>query len=166
MKKTIIPALIFSTTCSTSAIANTEGFYLGGEFGNTNLEIARLTIDDRATSYGLYTGYQFNDWFALEGKMSKTGNYHLNEELLLEYSDNSGNQRIATVYSQWDISTTTYSLTPKLTLQLNDVLSLYSKLGVNYTKLSMDGTVSLFDETYFMSHPSDKTEGWGYTQTT
>ncbi|WP_299492569.1 porin family protein [uncultured Shewanella sp.] len=162
-KKLTIATLMLTTAHIATANANTEGFYLGGEFGNTNLKIADLSIDDREKSYGLYTGYQFNHWFALEGKISKAGDYHLSEDLIFVSIDEHNHSSYSTAHAQWEISTTTYSFAPKFTLQLNDVLSVYSKLGLNYTKVSGDGNITTLDDKYFVKYYFDNTKGWGYT---
>ena len=80
MKKTVIVltlALAASAANAADFFGKNKGFYLGASVGksfydpkDSDIDIPPLgsyTTNDKGVSYSAYAGYQFNDYFALEG---------------------------------------------------------------------------------------------------
>jgi hypothetical protein len=77
-------------TGSTVTCGHTIEFYIGGEFGTSNtnfdkdlakslasgvgLDISSAKLEDDDHSAGIFFGYQFNDFFAIEGGTETWGN--------------------------------------------------------------------------------------------
>ncbi|WP_299003546.1 porin family protein [uncultured Shewanella sp.] len=169
MKKTIIAAFILTTTCSASAIAQTEGFYLGGEFGRGQLKIADTSINEHANNYGIYAGYRFTNWFALEAKISKTADFHHNETIIESYYEYEDYVHSDYTNFKTEFSATSVSLTPTFYWQFNDTFSAFAKMGVSYTSMNIDCQIdnyAVYDGTldaYGHTHSSDNYDGFSYT---
>lgn len=70
--KKLLTVAVLSLFLPVAAQAADRGFYLGGKIGAASHEDEFLDEDD--TSWGLYGGYQFNPYFALEGEYTDFGN--------------------------------------------------------------------------------------------
>jgi OOP family OmpA-OmpF porin len=57
--------------------AQADGFYIGASVGNASLDedFDGLVVDDDSTSYRIVAGWQFNDYFALEGGYHNFGDF-------------------------------------------------------------------------------------------
>lgn len=168
MKKFTIAALILTTAHITTANANTDGFYLGGEFGRTQLKIANTSINEHANNYGIYAGYRFNHWFALEGKISKTADFHYNSVELDSYYEYEDYHQVDYSTFQTELSATNVSLTPTFYWQFNDIFSAFVKMGVSYTQVScntQESSYSIYDgtlESYDAPYRSNSYDGFSY----
>ncbi len=70
--RTILAAALFAASVPFAAHAAPEqGFYLGGQVGNASIDEDFLDDDD--TSFGVYGGYKFNRYFAVEGAYTNFG---------------------------------------------------------------------------------------------
>lgn len=105
-------SISFSAYSQDSSVEDT-GWYLGGSIGQFESEFeAADNVKD--SGVGIYGGYNFNQWFGLEGSFGS-----------VEHGD-------------YDISIGNLSVTPKLTLVINDVVSLYAKAGLSVVALIDD----------------------------
>lgn len=71
INKALLPASLLALLLPVSAFAAEPGFYVGGKFGAASVD--EDFIDDDDTSYGVYAGYTFNRYFALEGEYTNFG---------------------------------------------------------------------------------------------
>ncbi|ACJ27087.1 Outer membrane protein, putative [Shewanella piezotolerans WP3] len=111
MKKLSIVALaVLSLTASAYASAETDrvGAYVGGQIGAFSADVEGDS--ESGQSYGAYGGYNFNEWFGLEGTIYLTNDFVDNE------------------YAS--VNAASFSVAPKFTLVLNDTFSLYGKIGL------------------------------------
>lgn len=72
MKKTLLAAAATALLLPAASFAAEPGFYFGGKIGASSS--GQNAFDDADTSYGLYGGYRFNQFFALEGEFTDFGN--------------------------------------------------------------------------------------------
>lgn len=72
IKNTLLAAAVTALILPASAFASDPGFYLGGKIGAASTD--DRWIDDSDTSFGVYGGYRFNPYFALEGEYTDFGN--------------------------------------------------------------------------------------------
>ncbi|WP_299494099.1 porin family protein [uncultured Shewanella sp.] len=112
------------------------GFYVGGDIGTTRLSFDDFSGSDSAMSFGAYGGYNFNDWFGIEGHIYGT----------TDYSDVSGE----------DVNAGVLTITPTFTLNFNDMFSGYLKGGISFIDISFER-----DTTYWGTYNNDLT-GVGY----
>ncbi|MBR9728352.1 porin family protein [Shewanella intestini] len=87
-----------------------NGFYVGGSVSQMTLKDSDDHHSESGAGVGVYGGYQFNHWFALEANLAVSG----------DLNDNSDT----------DITAGTLAITPVFTYQFNDVLAAYAKVGV------------------------------------
>jgi opacity protein-like surface antigen len=83
MKKAILAGAVCAAAMSTAALAdNPTGFYVGGGFGQFNLDIdspadfgngINSALDDNDNSYKLFAGYRFMPFLALEAAYINLG---------------------------------------------------------------------------------------------
>lgn len=102
----------FSVNAISAEVDNT-GWFVGamtGELAATEIE-SGVKQDQEASSFGIYGGINFNESFGLELTVMKTGNG----------ADNKPNL-ISADY-------TMISFAPKFTLHINQLLSVYAKVG-------------------------------------
>lgn len=71
MTKKLLPIALLALCAPLLANAAERGFYVGGSVGAASYEDNRLDEDD--TSFGVYGGFQFNPYFAVEGKYTNFG---------------------------------------------------------------------------------------------
>lgn len=108
-------------------------FYLGARAGWAAYQDAcdsnALECDEDDFGYGLYAGYQFNDWFALEAGVTDYG------EASALYPPSSGIDS-----SKQRVSTDTYGaeLAAKLSYRLSSEWEVFTRLGASY--LDIDKT--------------------------
>lgn len=69
--KKLLPVALLSMLLPVAAQAADQGWYVGGKIGAASYEDNRLDEDD--TSFGVYGGYQFNPYFAVEGQYTNFG---------------------------------------------------------------------------------------------
>ncbi|MFC4727432.1 porin family protein [Coralloluteibacterium thermophilus] len=72
MTKALIPAIAIALALPVAANAADRGFYLGGKVGAASYE--DRWIDENDTSFGVYGGFRFNPYFAVEGMYTDFGN--------------------------------------------------------------------------------------------
>lgn len=71
IKKTLLAAAVTALILPASAFATQPGFYIGGKVGAASTD--DQWIDDSDTSFGVYGGYRFSPYFALEGEYTDFG---------------------------------------------------------------------------------------------
>ncbi|MCL1125928.1 outer membrane beta-barrel protein [Shewanella surugensis] len=139
--KTFLTAvtLLLTLGCANTAMAETNdtGFYVGGDIGRTQLKFGSL-LDDSTTSVGAYGGYQFNEWFAIEGHVFGTADYDTG----LEGQSGSYNGNTFTI-TKADVSAAAISITPKVTWQINEIFSAYAKAGISYMQVNSEWGATL-----------------------
>lgn len=106
---TIVAASLLTVFASSNVVAANDhsGFYVGGSVGQ--LKLKAEGNNDSGIGYGVYGGYNFNDWFGLETNMFLSG-------------DLGGNGQ--------DKGAGYLALTPKFTYQIDDTFSVYGKIGI------------------------------------
>lgn len=127
---------------SVAAEIDREGFYVGGDLGYALVSNDAYDFFDKAdesnTSFGLYTGYNFSDWFGLEAsyfQIDLSDNY---------YGEDNG-------YFAYDVNikqdASVLSLAPIFSYAFNDTYSLYTKIGINYmfSRQDISGEMSFYD---------------------
>lgn len=146
--------LLLTLGCTHTVMADTSdnGFYVGGDIGRTQLKFG--SFDESATSIGAYGGYNFNEWFAVEGHVFGTGDYDTG----LEGQSGTFNGNTVAI-TKAELSAAAISITPKVTWQINETFSAYAKAGVTYMNISSE-----LGGTYngFYSSVSADYDGWGY----
>lgn len=108
-------AVVISTTLMIASNAAIAAPYVGLKVGMTWLDdecVAGLSCDDDSGSGGIYAGYNFNDFFALEAGYDYLGKF--------------------TGAGLPDKSVTAFTLAPKLSLDLTEAMDIYAKLGAAY----------------------------------
>ena len=122
MKITFNCALVLlSLIGSASVVAETDktGFYVGGEFGAIKIKPDVSGAESKSgQSYGAYGGYNFNDWFGLEGTVYASS----------DFSDNGDDS----------LTLSSFAVSPKFTFVLNETFSLYGKMGLSFTGMRID----------------------------
>jgi len=109
---TSLLSISFSAFSQDSSVEDT-GWFVGGSLGQFETEFeGGDSVKDNGS--GIYGGYNFNKWFGLEGSFGS-----------VEHGD-------------YDISIGSLSVAPKLTLVINDVVSLYAKVGLSVVALIDD----------------------------
>ncbi|AVV84258.1 MULTISPECIES: porin family protein [Shewanella] len=119
MKKlSIVIISLLSTLVATQVSAETDktGFYVGGAVNRVTLDA--LGDSESGTGFGVYGGYNFNEWFGLEANLFATGDL--------------GDRNV-------DMSAGALSFTPKFTAQINDIFSVYAKVGIASMAVNVDG---------------------------
>src|SRR5690554_944195 len=112
------------TSLSAAANADDTGCYVGGKvglvWGEAVADRVDIYRDDDTENLGVYGGYNFTPWFGVEGSWLITGNMN----------------------SSWDYYESArysaLSLTPKLSLRLAPVFSLYAKAGIAWLRYGED----------------------------
>ncbi|MFB2781375.1 porin family protein [Shewanella mangrovisoli] len=126
MKKLSLVAVSLLSTLvagQASAAADTTGFYVGGALNRVTVEA--FDDSETGTGFGVYGGYNFNEWFGLEANLFATP----------DLGD-----------SDVDITAGALTFAPKFTLQINDMFSAYAKVGVASMAMNVDGLG--FDEDF------------------
>ncbi|MCL1125184.1 outer membrane beta-barrel protein [Shewanella surugensis] len=79
--------------------------------------------DESNTSLGLYTGYNFSDWFGIEA------NYYQIDFSDMSYGEDNG-------FFAYDVNikqdASVFSLAPIFSYAFDDTYSIYTKVGINY----------------------------------
>ncbi|MEZ9595593.1 outer membrane beta-barrel protein [Shewanella sp. 10N.261.52.F9] len=142
----IIPVFAANSDLTTDPNTNTfvpvevPHWYLGARGGFSEFQGAcaknAIDCDDNSMGYGLYGGYQFNDWFALEGGVTNYGT------ISALYQGG---------YTKANMSGT--DLSAKFSYGLTDRVTLYGRLG---------GTYQYIDRETSWTGDS-KPSGWGLT---
>jgi len=85
-------ALLLVTMLAPFTATAAEGFYAGASVGSANLneDFDGLTVDDNSTSYRIFAGWGFNEYFALEGGYHNFGKFE-------QSFDNGGSPATATI---------------------------------------------------------------------
>ncbi|WP_299494100.1 porin family protein [uncultured Shewanella sp.] len=147
-------ALLLTLGCTHTVMAETSdaGFYVGGDIGSTQLKINGES--ESAASIGVYGGYNFNEWFAVEGHVFGTGDYDTG----LEGQSVTLNGYTATI-TKAELSASGLTIAPKVTWHINETFSAYAKAGITYMKVSSEigGTSNGFYSSASADH-----DGWGY----
>ncbi len=137
MKKVALISLLTSIFVIPQSLANeeqdTSGFYLGGHIGSISTEFGGSDLKN-GTVFGVYGGYDFNHWLGVES------NFLL--------SNNIGKNNV-------DVYAGVLSIAPKISYQINDSISIYSKVGI--ASLALELSDSTGSNTY-----SDLTWTYGF----
>ncbi|WOT04951.1 porin family protein [Shewanella youngdeokensis] len=109
-KLSIIAIAVLGLTTANIATAETNpvGVYVGGQLGAFSVDLEGDS--ESGQSYGLYGGYNFNEWFSLEVNLYTTNDF-LKEDGI-------------------DVSAAAFSVEPKFTWVIDDTFSIYGKAGV------------------------------------
>ena len=74
-------ALLFLGSSATAAEPPSRGFYVGASVGSAQFDddgaFNSLNFDDSGTSYGIYGGYKFLRYLAVEARLSNQGSYSI-----------------------------------------------------------------------------------------
>lgn len=142
-KKIALTSLVFVMSASVFAQeegANDTGWYVGGYLGSQSSELKDYgTHKNTDTTYGVFGGYNFSPWFGLESS----------------FLVNETDERDSSIRSAGFASA---SLTPKLTLALNDQIALYFKAGF--------ASIAYSEEYRNNGWYSDDDESWAGTGST
>ncbi|MBB1437941.1 porin family protein [Shewanella sp. SG41-4] len=126
MYKMSLLATILCAVLVTPAFANTDtslpnsdnrGFYIGGAVNKTELGSDDASGSESATGFGVYGGYQFNDWFGLESNF---------------FAANVGED-------DFDVVAGALTFTPTFTLHFNETFSGFVKVGLASMAVVVDG---------------------------
>ena len=129
LKRLIVPFLLALSWVTAPALAVNSGLYIGGAAGQSKFddigELQRACsiagvqcpADDTDTGYKLFLGYQFGDYFAVEGGYFDLGRL------------SAGVDGPVLAKADFEITGGFVSLLPQL--PLGDVLTLYGRLGVS-----------------------------------
>lgn len=119
MKKIVTSLGLLIAVAPTAYAQQDSGLYMGGRIGPSFLEDSCVTDTDCGDSElgaGIITGYDFNDWFALEGTYDYLGRF-----------DTAFDQSGTTVGASGDL--TALTLAPKFSYHFKPDTALYGKLG-------------------------------------
>jgi outer membrane immunogenic protein len=111
---TALLSISFSAYSQDSSVEDT-GWFMGGSLGQFETEF-ETGYSEKDSSFGIYGGYNFNKWFGLEASFGS-----------VEHEIDGS-----------DVSIGNLSVAPKFTVVINDVVSLYAKLGLSVVVLTDD----------------------------
>ena len=111
MSTAVLAIMAMSGSMMANADTDRTGFYVGGEFGAVKADLDNTDDSLSGQSYGTYGGYNFNEWFGLEGTLYGTSDL--------------GEDNVS-------FNLASFAITPKFTLVLNDTFSLYAKAGLSF----------------------------------
>lgn len=114
MKKSVLASAVLAMMISGGALAK-EGAYVGGSLGSAKLDPSE---DSTATSFGGYGGYNFTEWFGIEGSLFGT----------TEFKQGDG----------VEVNGAAFSVAPRFILNLNEEFSLFAKAGLSNTLVTVD----------------------------
>jgi OmpA-OmpF porin, OOP family len=130
-----------------SAHALDSGFYVGASIGQSDYDLEvrveapptgeqtfSADIDSKDIAYGLFGGYQFGRWFAIEGALNSFGKGSVDHSYF--YRDSAG-----TLESNGtsEVESRAVSLAGLLTIPLGQSFSIGLRAGVAYSDLDHDG---------------------------
>ncbi|MGR5297776.1 OmpA family protein [Vibrio mediterranei] len=122
MRKTVVAASIIGAMMALPVIAD-DGFYLGGRLGGSQLSdacnVSAAPCTDSGFSAGVYTGYDWNDYIALEFAYDWLGSYETS------FVDGAEYRR--------DANLSAITLAPKFSYPFNDEWAIFGKVGAAYT---------------------------------
>ena len=103
--------LLLSISSAVFAEANRTGIYLGGTLGGLNVseDSAFVDFEQSGDSIGFLMGYNFQEWFGVEGHLIGSDHQTFNAQTL--------------------------TIQPKFTYHANDNVALYTKFGVGYGRI-------------------------------
>jgi OmpA-OmpF porin, OOP family len=141
--------------CGASAHAADSGFYVGANIGQSDFDLevgveaepgAQLTytddVDSKDTAFGVFGGYQFGRWFAVEGAFNHFGKSSIDYAYL--YEDAFG---ALEVNGSSELKAHAFSLAGLLTIPLGESFSLGLRAGVAYSNLdSRSAVTTRFDD--------------------
>jgi OOP family OmpA-OmpF porin len=148
----ILPAFFISF--SAPASAQDAGWYIGGAYGMTSLDVDTssfpgLTLDDGDSGFKIYGGFQFNKHLGAEVGYVDFGKFPV------------------TAGGSGDLSATAYTLAGVGTLPLNESFALYGKVGLWMwkSKSSIPGTTGTDDSDVFFGAGVryNLNKNWGLT---
>lgn len=127
----VLAAPAFANTDALSSTSDNRGFYIGGAVNKTELGSGDISGSADATGFGIYGGYQFNDWFGLESNF---------------FAADVGEDDL-------DVVAGALTFTPTFTARFNETFSVFAKVGVASMAVVVDGygedfTASGFGLTY------------------
>ncbi|WP_345742555.1 porin family protein [Shewanella algicola] len=113
----VLAAPAFANTDTHSSTSDNNGFYIGGAINKTELGSGDTSGSADATGFGIYGGYQFNDWFGLESNF---------------FAADVGEDGL-------DVVAGALTFTPTFTARFNETLSVFAKVGVASMAVVVDG---------------------------
>lgn len=119
MKKVVTSLGLLLAVAPAAYAQQDSGLYLGGRVGPSFLEdscVSDANCGDSELAAGVVTGYNFNNWFALEGTYDYLGRF-----------DTSFDQSGTTLSAAGDL--TALTLAPKFAYHLKPDTALYGKVG-------------------------------------
>jgi OOP family OmpA-OmpF porin len=124
MRKTVVAASIIGAMMAAAPVFADEGSYIGARLGGSQLSdacnVSGAPCTDSGFSAGFFSGYDWNDYIALEFAYDWLGSY--------ETSFVDG----ATAYRQ-DANMSALTLAPKFSYPFTDDWSVFGKIGGAYT---------------------------------
>lgn len=119
----------------TASSRDNRGWYIGGELSYADGESELRNepkLSENGVGFGVYGGYNFSDWFGLEGNTFQSDNM----------ADNRTNLASAEFF--------TLSFMPKFTVNFNEKVGLYFKAGPTYVLYTEE-----YDDDYYYSWDDD-----------
>jgi hypothetical protein len=90
----ILFGLLFASAPALAAEPPSRGFYVGGGVGSATFDddglFAGLRFDDTDTTYGVFAGYKFMKYLAVEARYSDLGGYSVSDGVIQESLDATG----------------------------------------------------------------------------
>jgi OOP family OmpA-OmpF porin len=179
--KRILALATFAALCAAqpALAADKTGFYVGGDIANTNYDVDQGTFDsillggfesegfdvvsadsetdDSDSSWGLFVGYRFMPYLAVEGGYMDLGTagYQANVEL------DDGEFLYDTTISA-DISSSGFQLSGLGIFPVGESFEAYARLGFYFGDTDIDANVSVDGESESLSEEEGETEFlWG-----
>lgn len=113
----VLTSPVFANTDTYPTTPDNSGFYIGGAVNKTELGSDDASGSVDATGFGIYGGYQFNDWFGLESNF---------------FAADVGDD-----YE--DVVAGALTFTPTFTARFNETFSVFAKVGVASMAVVVDG---------------------------
>lgn len=122
----------FFQLTSLSASAADHNIYAGAGLGQSYYKVGTGLINEssRANGAKLFGGYEFSSYFAVESGYAKLGNASLATQVLTHPANG------VPMIEQAKVETDTFYLAAKATAPVNDVFSVFGKLGVSRNRAS------------------------------
>ncbi|ACJ27088.1 OmpA-like transmembrane region [Shewanella piezotolerans WP3] len=126
-KLSIVALTVLGLIASNAALAETDrvGAYAGGQIGAFSADLEGGS--ESGQSYGAYGGYNFNEWFGLEGALYLTNDF-------IDEGEATANAL-------------SFSAAPKFTWVINDTFSLYGKVGIASAAIVIESALPDIDYT-------------------
>jgi len=163
VKRSIIALLLASTATVAQAneLNNSEAWYLGGFIGQSNFDVSKsdldlpasANLDDSDTAFKVIAGYEFNEYFAIEGGYADLG--ELSFGISEQYSETNWSYNVD-VNATGELNGFLVNLVGKL--PLNDATHLYAKVGAFSWDAKVTATYSGVENHYDQSYTFNSSE--------